>query len=223
MNRLTTVCVAVLAGILILIVALFVFDIGGSKIFASPEDVFDASKAALKQNDLRTWCDCLTEESRDLLAASEIIYVMTLKTAPPQFTKEEHKAQIKAAEPVLKSHGLTDAFLTERQGALEVFRDERASPDDRLQVAQALLKPVNDRNAFFEQLQKALSSGSKSQNPFEQWKDAKLTNVKIRGNEALGTVVFKESGQAREQPLHFKKVRESWKIDMLPIPNEPGM
>src|SRR5215471_9029682 len=73
------------------------------KLYQTPEEVFGAFMAAGAKEDWKGMCECLTDETRDKLAAGLILAGAFAKG----FAKtEEEKARLKPVEDVLARHGI---------------------------------------------------------------------------------------------------------------------
>src|ERR1700674_4427901 len=95
MNR--TFVAIVLCAFLAVVVFYFV---GGEKTFASPQECFDAARAALKKNDMAGFCECLTTESRDLLAAITVINESLMKQMREKGANEKEMERMNAVDKV---------------------------------------------------------------------------------------------------------------------------
>src|SRR5216684_5687969 len=166
MNRGTGTFIAMLVCALLAVVVFFLIDLSGDKVFATPQEAFDEARAALEKNDLRGFCQCLTDDSRDIFAATVIVDKFTTKQEIEKTGTEEQKAQIRAADQVFAQHGLTEEFLNKMQREALTISDPRAPPDEKVQSAQALLAPVKDRNGFVADIFKAALKDSKAEKPF---------------------------------------------------------
>src|SRR5205823_5482751 len=117
------------------------------KTFATPQEAFEAWNLALKQKDMRTACQCLTDDSRDYVAANVAVSEFKKKTEGKADT-EEKKAQIRAVAEVFTKHGLTDEHLQKVAGDGRPLQDESMPLEARLRYFQEVLGPVSDRGAF---------------------------------------------------------------------------
>jgi len=178
-----------------------------NKLYQSPEEVFDAFMAASAKEDWKGMCECLTDETRDKLAAGLILAGAFAKG----FAKtEEEKARLKPVEDVLARHGI--------QAGQAPPRGPRIKADFEKAMMKAV-ESIEDRNAFIADFLAASkqTSDDPKKNPFAgqffDFKDVKLTKVKIQEDSATGVAVAKREGKEARQPLNFKNVRDGWKIE----------
>jgi hypothetical protein len=224
MNRGTGTFVAMLVCALLAVVVFFLVDLSGDKVFATPQEAFDESCLALKKKDMRGWCQCFTDDSRDFIAANMAVQEFKTKQIFAQAGDGEKKAHIRAVEQVFAKHGLTDEFLAKLQGDADILGDSRARMKQKVLFAKEVIKPVNDRCAFIADMFEAVLKNSNEENPILAQKDDKLGDVTITGEIAMGLVTPKLGGPPRQ--LFFHKQGEGWRIDFLaedkrPMPGLP--
>ena len=211
MNRMNGTFLAMLAIAVLAVAVFFLADLGGDKVYATPEAVFEASQEALQKNDMRTWCGCLTDDSRDLIAASFALQEFAK-------IKQGDDKNARAISEVFERHGLTPEILTK---ALSQF-DERAPLEEKLQLAEVLLRPVSDRNSFFAEMFQIVIP--KGENRMNTGKNDKLSNVKIAGKKATATITSKDAQGLGS--MTFVKQGDGWRIDIIaeaerPMPQFP--
>jgi hypothetical protein len=226
MNRMTGTFMAIIACAVLAVVVFFLYDLSSEKTFASPAEVFEASRDALKKNDMRGFCQCLTKESRDLYAAILIIQQFALKQEAEKIGTDEQKALVHAGDQVFAKHGLTEEFLAKKQREALLISDRQAPLEEKREAAQAVLAPVRDLNGFIADMLQTASPGAKAENPFRVLKDANLSKVKITGTTAVGEISL--AGQDHPSPMDFRKQGEGWRIDLFPEQKQrpmmpPGM
>jgi hypothetical protein len=204
MNKGTGTYIAIIVVAVLAVAVFFLADFGSSKTFASPEEVIDGIRTAAQKDDVRGWCQCLTEASRDLMAARVAIEEYYSKLNPE--AGKGQKAESKALEKVFEAHGLTDAFLSKMEREAMILSDKRSPTREQVKSAKAILAPVRDRNSFLADVFKTIH-----QSPLGDWKDAKLLEVKTKGNIAVGRVNF----NGRPQEFFFTKEGESWRLDFI--------
>jgi hypothetical protein len=195
----------------------FLVDLSADKVYASPEEVFNASRAAIQKKDLRAWCRCLTDDSRDIIAAKPVLFFFKEVYEKAQ-TKEE-KAILTAIMEVQTKHGLTQEHLAKLEPEAMAM-DGKAGPEDQLRFAQKVLQPVNDRNAFFADLYGVILKESDAGNPFGMFADGKLIDVKTEGKVAMGTIAV--GGREGPIPMMFRKQGEGWRIDIIASQKQEG-
>ena len=186
----------------------FLVDLSADKVYASPEEAFQAARVALQKNDMRTWCRCLTDDSRDmlLLESIELTPKETLEIAP-----NEKKAIIRAKVDAQAKHGLTEEYLFKMQDEFLDLQKRKVPLEGQLRFARKLLAPVSDPNALFADLINVTVKESGGRNPFSSLADAKLNEVKVSGKTAEGTI----SGGRGPSPFYFRKQGDGWRIDLI--------
>lgn len=182
----------------------------GEKTFASPQECFDAATAALKKNDMRGFCECLSTDSRDLVAASAVIDEYGKKQDGAK--TDEQKDHVRAMGEVFAQHGLTDAFLAKAQKEALTISDFQAPLNEKVAAAQIVLDPVSDRNGLIADVFKVGMKGAKSENPFDRLKNARLAKVQVTGRKAVAEVSVGDM----PAPINFVKQGEGWRIDLFP-------
>jgi hypothetical protein len=177
------------------------------KVYQTPEEAFRAFMAAGEKEDWKTACECLTDETRDKLAAG-LIFGGMLATGSAR--TEEEKAKLKPIEDVLAKHGLT--------------KTGKAPAGPKVDLEQGIMRlvaSIEDRSAFIAEFLAALKQASDdpTKNPLAG--DVKLEDVKVQGDSATGIAVAKVDGREARQPLNFKKVGGGWRIE-IPERARPG-
>jgi hypothetical protein len=210
MNRTTGTFLAIVVCAVLAAVVFSLTDFLGGKVYASPEEVLAASHAALRKKDLRTWCECLTDESRDFMAVEPVIF--SFKGTYAAAETNEKKAELAALKEVQDKHGLTEAHLAKlvpEKAALE----DRPRGEDLERFAQKVLAPVSDRNAFCAEMYAVVLKDADPVAAFGPFADGKLSNVKVEGNVAVGAV----SMSSDRPPIRivFRKQGDGWRIDFL--------
>ncbi len=216
MNRGNGIFVAIIASALLAVVVFFVADFSAGKSFGSPQEVIDAVRLASQKDDLRGWCQCLTDESRDIVVADAVVVFsrQLLKKADT----DEKVAQNRALEELFKQNGMTMEHLAKMQQASIILRDPQTPMEQKLDFAQTLLAPVGDRNSFAADLFRTILKSPGAENPLTIWKNAKLSEVQISGKTAQGMVAME---QGRPEKIFFRKQGDSWRIDLFPEDKEP--
>jgi hypothetical protein len=224
MNRVTSIFIAMLVCAFLAVVGFFLIDLSGEKVFATPQEAFDESCKALKKNDMRGWCQCLTNDSRDFMAANMAVQEFRTKQEFAGAGNDDKKAHVRAVEQVFAKHGLTDEFLAALQPESGVL-DSPASMKEKLRFAQEVLKPVSDRCSFVADMFEAVLKESGADNPFLGKKDDKLSDVNINGKIAKGTVTTMQLGRERIGEITFRKQGEGWRIELFAeeTPRMPGL
>src|SRR5437879_5204461 len=104
MNRGNGPILAIIACALLAVAVFFIVDFSAGRSFATPQEVIDAVRQASQKDDLKAWCQCLTDDSRDLLAASVIVDEFSTKQDKEKTGTDKQKAHIRAVAEVFKEH-----------------------------------------------------------------------------------------------------------------------
>lgn len=180
---------------------------GGATAHKTPEDAFNAMKTAAEKEDYKTFCDCLTDESRDVIAGTAVFLGAVTKAvfSAPTATNAD-KEKLRPIDDIVKKHGLNEDFLkkVDVKGIL-LTKDKGAS----LKAMQKLVEPVKDRTALAVDLFGALKKLDGEQFDLtREFSKAELKDLKIDGDTARGTLV---KGKNNE-PVDFRKIEGGWKI-----------
>lgn len=215
--RVVLIVAGSLGGVAVLVVAVWAaFRVWG--MFGGPEAVFATAKQASQNEEWEKLCSCLTDESRDALAGMTVV-AAGLMRGFGQFAALAGPAKVQAAQAkmqpvvdVLNKHGLDDATLK----SMPATGLAGGPPSgDRL---QQLLAPIKDRNRFVGDVIRAMKQVTNQSMPPPFQSDARLEDLKIDGDTATATMIQTVGGKERREPLKFRKVGISWKID----PGLPG-
>ena len=193
---------------------------GGKKVYKSPQDVFDAAKAALDKKDIKAFAGCLTEDSRDQFAGGMMFVSLMMKGFTEQFGKDEDKAKLKELNEILSKHGITEEFIKSLPKPEITPKDKKPDREELTKAMRKLLTPVKDRSAFIADMIGFLDRTSKkSGGGFNEQIGANpmLKDVKIEGDTAKGVIVATRDGKEVRTPVEFKREGGGWKID-LPMP-----
>lgn len=213
------VAMAVIAGLFV--VAFFTIGPPGEKVYASPQEAFNAAKKASSKDDVKAFCQCITNGSRDIHTAIGVVLLFDVRQKI-QKAGEEGKSQTRAIDELFAKHRLSGDFLAGMQGKLDLLFEEKAGPDVKLEVANALLLPVRDKDAFAADLHRSLEKFTK-RSPLamiEVFREASLSDVKTDGATAQGKMTV-EGG--RGMPISFRKQGEGWRIDLIASESRPQM
>jgi hypothetical protein len=202
-------------GGLVLLVALGTALAGDRQTYRTPQEAFDAARKAIQREDWKGFCATLTDDSRDVLAGGMVMMPLMLKgfvKLAPEDKQKEILAKLKPLEDVMTRHGLTEEALA------KMPKDEKLGgkgPDALKQALKKLVAPVKDRSAFVADMiaaMKKLDPKQAKQGPLPV--DAELKDVKIDGDTAKGELVIKKDGQEKRDPISFRRIDGSWKIDL---------
>jgi hypothetical protein len=202
---------AVLAAVVLVAGVLAAAQKDRAPVYKSPEAVFAAAEAAKKKGDFKGFFDCLSPASQKRLAADMAYNGLTLKAdvesgrAPARF-----KDKIKPIVKLMEKHGLTEAATK------KIMRD---AGRDRVKATRALSGVVKDPETFAVRFMAAMEKFS-GEKPGKDQPKARLTNVKIDGDRARGTVVVAVDDTTHKESIAFTRVGGGWRI-VLPEPKEP--
>src|SRR5262249_46649248 len=200
---------SVLAGLLAAVVA--ASGAAQTKVYKTPEDVFDAAKAAAKKGDLKAYFALVEPESVKLVAAGLALTGVNMRalSASGKIDKDASKPSL----DVRDKHGLTaDATKKVKPGPME------KDAEKVIKAAKPLLGLIKDKSAFVaDVLTASQKSSKKGDEDFKVLAKAKLKDVKIDGDKATGNVVNTIAGKERTDPITFVKVGKGWliRLDIL--------
>jgi hypothetical protein len=185
------------------------------QLYKTPADVFHAFTTAAEKDDWKTTCECMTDDTRDQLAAG---LVMIAGFAEGFAKTEEEKAKLKPLLDVLAKH--LPAPVQNPEKPKPSNKLDKTGAEDFEKSMMKGVEGIKDRNAFIADMMTALkhvpdggmANISKSQ--LFPFRDVKLEELKIQGDTATGFVVAKRDGKEVRQPIGFKKVGDGWKIEL---------
>jgi hypothetical protein len=194
----------------------------GKVVYETPEAVFKAAAAALKKEDWKAYCACLTPSSRDELAGIALLTNMQRKGEAEMFAakaakdvREKIKAQLKPLNDLFAKYGITEDKLKALPRPKEKS-DPKDKETQRKMVRKLATSLIKDRCAFVGDimaLEKKLSKKKKA-----AFDPGKLVDVKITGDTATGTAVSKIGGEELRFPMRFRKGPSGWRIEMVLAP-----
>jgi hypothetical protein len=197
---------SVLAGLMAAVVAASAA--AQAKVYKTPEEVFDASKAAAKKGDLKGFFALVEPDSVKQLSAGLAIAGVNLRNlaATGKVKKEVYQPIL----DVMDKHGLTaDATKKVKPDPME------KDPEKVLKAAKPLLELIKDKPAFAADVLKAFQKASgKDDADFKVLANAKLKDLKINGDKATGTVVNTIDGEEKKDPITFVKVGKGWMMKL---------
>ncbi|MCI0463567.1 MAG: hypothetical protein L0Z62_42060 [Gemmataceae bacterium] len=128
---------------------------------------------------------------------------------------------VKDLTAALNKHGLTDEVL--KGFNLKALFDPKKGKDPAAtkKILAEVAGKIKDRCAFLKDLFKALPSEGGS--PLAPLATAQVKNIKVDGDTAKGVLITTKGGKEKEQPIEFRKVGGSWKVEMpMGGPSAPG-
>jgi hypothetical protein len=180
--------------------------------YNSPQAVFEAAQAAQKKEDFKSFVACFAPEAQKELAAG--LAFQALRQQAAVRGDEKLRTQFKPILDALNKHGLTD----------EVGKKVKLNPSDRAEAEQAqreLQGLIKEPAALAADLMTAYSKTEPFNRKPAEVPTPQLTDVKIDGDKARGTIVVKVQGRELKQPAEFVKVGGSWKLAPQPQPAPP--
>lgn len=180
--------------------------------YNTPQAVFDAAQSAQKKEDFKTFVGCLAPEAQKEMAAGLAFGGLNQQAAAR--ADEKLRTQYKPILDTLDKHGLTD----------EVGKKvnlKPASPQEGEKVQRELLGLIKDPAAFAVDMMTAYSKTEPFNRKPPDMPTPELTDVKVDGDKARGTVLVKAQGREFRQPIAFVKVGGSWKLAPQPQPAPP--
>jgi len=178
--------------------------------YKTPQEVFDAAEKAAVKPDWKTLVHCYTPRAQGELVAAVAFLVGRRRAELLAGKDAEELKKGKSIFDLMDKHGLTSTAFEKIEKALAKDKDEG-------KATKSLLGLLEDPVAFVDEV--ATAAGITL--PFEvrEYKEQKkLTDVKIDGDKATGTVVFTwtdkhKKKHERKESITFKKVGGGWRID----------
>jgi hypothetical protein len=172
----------------------------------TPEEVFEAAKTAMTSGDYKTFVACLTPEAVDSLAGQLAFGAAFMKGFSALDKKGDSAKKFKPMFDVLDKHGLTDEFFKKNQVKMGKSKAENAK------ALRALGAKIKDAPVFVVDIMNASPAQQKKE--MQDFGSAKLKDLKVDGDTAKATLVSKKQGKDKEEPIEFKKIDGSWKMDI---------
>jgi hypothetical protein len=174
-------------------------------VYKTPQAVFDAAAKAQAVDDFQTYVGCYAPK---LQAAWVSFYGSTLAEARAEELKKSAEVGKELAR-TLDRHGLTVKAWA---------KIEKEAGGDPAKAAKALEAVVKDHAAFLVDALKLLKKGGFSLREIAGEGERKLTDVKVDGDRATGTVVVtwtdrEKRKRERKETVTFAKVGGGWRIE----------
>jgi hypothetical protein len=171
--------------------------------YKTPQEVFAAYHAARKKRDYKTMVTCLSPEAQKELAADLAIAGVERRGGTPRDIDDSKRlGKVGSLAEVLVKHGLTVTATKDIKAGLNPKETEKAR--------KAVLALIKDPAAFIVDYLRVADLGSLSGQG--ELLTPKLTNVKIDGDRATGTVLTDDRGREQKSFMGFVRVRGSWRI-----------
>jgi hypothetical protein len=170
--------------------------------YDSPKAVFDAAKQAASDEDWGKVLDAYTPDSQDRLVGSIAYGAAVLPS-------EEAKA-------VLRRHGIDDSMMPEKPSMTDMAQLQTMVNEMEEKQGELAAK-IDDRRAFFAEMIAVLGDadsggamGAQMAASKKAQANAKLTDVEIIGDTAMGYQEFVINGSPRKVPVLFTRIDGSW-------------
>lgn len=174
--------------------------------YATPEAAFDGVKKAFEKEDWPALCQCLTEDSVDVMAAG-LVMAGSMMEAFAAMGGEDGAAAAKQVKEVLKKHGV-------ESDALKKMGEQNADMEPA-EAMKKVVEPIQDRPAFIGDMFAAMKAmkGDQAAAPPQLQPAAKLVDMKIEGDAATGSIEV----EGEKKPIAFKKVNGGWLVDIAAV------
>jgi hypothetical protein len=186
---------------------------GGQK-YRSPQDVFDAFKAAARKKDMKAFVACLTPDCGDVIVGQIAMAGMLMKSFQDLDVSGKTREKVRPLLEAMEKHGLTDEAL-KKTGSI----DPKADPKDQAKALKAIGALVKDKAAFMTAAMAAMKKLNAKEGSLEDLAYAELKDVKIDGSKATGKIKTKKGDMEWEEPVGFEKIKGSWLI-VMPTPGQ---
>lgn len=182
-----------------------------AKAYKTPQEVFDAHQAAEEKDDHRTLLGCLTADAQKDTAVTLGASFAAGRSMLEESGEEQVKKALAAVKPiydVLDKHGLT----------VKVTKGlESKDAKERAKARKAALGALKDPGKFLTELFAAASKAKMARYRGDAPK-TKLTDVKVSGDKATGTLERTSVGRDSQQKVtkeavKFVKKGDGWVID----------
>jgi hypothetical protein len=183
-----------------------------TKVYDTPEAVFKAAQTAASKKDFKSFFSCITEDSQKLMTGQLVMTGSLIKASAGRDPTGKATEMIKPINEVFSKHGVTDE-------ALKKIKPPK-SPEEAAKTVRTVAGLVKSPAAFCSELIAVLDKMNPKggNDPFAT---GKLSDVKITGNKARGTIQMKVGESERKEPIEFAKVGGGWKL-VMPEPKAPG-
>jgi hypothetical protein len=186
----------------------------GETSFNSPEESFQAARAALDNNDIRAFSKTLTPETVDVLIVGLGMGKGIKLNLAVAFAREDEiercKNELGEFKTILQKHGLSEANLR------PIKIDKDISPAELRRIVSKAVEPVKDRTGLLVELVRFSQKCAEHKKGavFDFGKNPELKDVVVTGDTARGVLRVTKNGQESRESLNFRRVDGSWKIDV---------
>lgn len=179
--------------------------------FDSPEAAFQAEKKAQADKDWGAHFDVYTPGSQDEL-------VGTLAYSAGIFGGMTGKTD--EVQAILKKHGIDESMMPEKP-SMTNMADMKAMMEKAQEGQRKLAAAIKDKRAFYAEMAALMNDAepggamnARMQQAMEDAKkaqaNAKLVDVEITGNSAVGKREIVNSGSPMKVSVYFEKIDGSW-------------
>ncbi len=156
-----------------------------------PKQTFERARAAEAKRDFHGFASCLTPDKLDVMNARTCAMIVTVSML------SEDKQMRQDLLPLLEKHGL------------EILIQRGEQPGD------SLFKRVKDKPRLYADMMTFMVEHRKKGTRLPRVRQTlgSLTELKTKGESAVGTVVVTRNGKESRNKIHFKKINGKWLID----------
>jgi hypothetical protein len=180
----------------------------------SPEDAFNAFKAAAKKEDVKAMMATLTKDSQLVLPGVMVVTAAMFKATSARLDKEKTKL----IDEMLAKHGISEEILAKVSGVEKL--------DDPKMVLKAIISvgtAVKDKPGLVaDAFQLFPKIDPKAHDPFKEMGAATIKDIAVDGAKATGQVTLIRNEKERTEPFFFRMEDGAWKLDMVRMFEERG-
>jgi hypothetical protein len=177
--------------------------------FSSPEATLATAKAAVADNDYRTFAACFTPGGQETMAAGFVMIggMMQFMMAQDDENPEKGKASAAKIKKVLEDHGVTEGSRP------KITLDMSADRESQNKELRKLSEPVKDKPAFIADFIGVMQEVGDKPDARIIESSAALKDLNIEGDTAQATLVQTREMKETTTPINYKKIGQDWKID----------
>jgi hypothetical protein len=172
---------------------------------ATPQETFDAMKAAAVKKDWSGMISCMTPQTQEMMLGGMAMMVEFMGAIPGGGDK------MKGASDILTRHGAK----LDTSGLIGSPDATKPNPQEAL---KKLVGDVKDKPACLAEvmawLEKNGDDKMKSGMNSDQMANSTLSDVKVEGDKATAKITSKKDGKEESHDVHFQKIDGKWYADM---------
>ncbi len=176
---------------------------------ATPQETFDAMKAAAVKKDWNGMISCMTPQTQEMMLGGMAMMVEFMGAMPGGGDK------LKGAADILTSHG---AKLDAKLDMASLAGGPDGAKPNPQEALKKLVGDVKDKPACLAEvmawLEKNGDDKMKSGSMSDQMAASTLSDVKIDGDKATAKITSKKDGKDESQDVQFQKIDGKWYADM---------